>query len=391
MRSARNLVRERDAIQQLTALIGKIDANTDVEQFMAALTRDEWRAFGRQQAAEDQKRRRQAEAAERKRKRLLSAFVVCMALGLLLFGAVIYSGQSGLGFVAQVLGGTYTPTAPPIEASATIMPTQPATVITRPPTPVLVRTAKPTAIPTSGRLIAAGTVLVPAVDAENPGQQWLLANDAPSGGSWTAVSGASAADVPGGYSYTELGNATVTWTMDVPLNAGAYQLFVLDTLQYSTGVQEYEVLLDGAPAVAEAGSSLVIFGGSAAYPQPAADWLSLGSYRVVQGQALHAGRRRYFACTCRCDMTGTEHKEGVGAEAFRLDCLVDQQVDPTGEARETQIRTRITADDHPANFTIRKRGIDPHRLGRDRWRTMRDRHRRDRGNHAFGQGVTWRT
>lgn len=280
------MVRERDAIQQLTALIGKIDANTDVEQFMAALTRDEWRAFGRQQAAEDQKRRRQAEAAERKRKRLLSAFVVCMALGLLLFGAVIYSGQSGLGFVAQVLGGTYTPTAPPIEASATIMPTQPATVITRPPTPVRVRTAKPTAIPTSGRLIAAGTVLVPAVDAENPGQQWLLANDAPSGGSWTAVSGASAADVPGGYSYTELGNATVTWTMDVPLNAGAYQLFVLDTLQYSTGVQEYEILLDGAPAVAEVGSSLVIFGGSAAYPQPAADWLSLGSYRVVQGQAL---------------------------------------------------------------------------------------------------------
>ena len=70
-------MRERDAIQQLTALIGKIDANTDVEQFMAALTRDEWRAFGRQQAAEDQKRRRQAEAAERKRKRLLSAFGVC--------------------------------------------------------------------------------------------------------------------------------------------------------------------------------------------------------------------------------------------------------------------------------------------------------------------------
>ncbi len=63
LRSARNLVRERDAIQQLTALIGKIDANTDVEQFMAALTRDEWRAFGLQQAAEDQKRRRQAEAA----------------------------------------------------------------------------------------------------------------------------------------------------------------------------------------------------------------------------------------------------------------------------------------------------------------------------------------
>lgn len=69
------------------------------------------------------------------------------------------------------------------------------------------------------------------------------------------MSGASAADVPGGYSYTELGNATVTWTMDVPLNAGAYQLFVLDTLQYSTGVQEYEILLDGAPAVAEVGAA----------------------------------------------------------------------------------------------------------------------------------------
>ncbi len=275
LNAAYRAVRGRDAAHQLDKLISEIPADTDVEEFLAAFKREVWRAIGQRIAKE-----------ERRRQKLLNVMAACFAVGVALVGTVAYGRQPLLDFGAQVLGGTYTPTAPPIEPSATPMPTRPAPAGTPGPTALPVPTGKTTAIPTSGQLIAAGTVLVPAVDAENPGQQWLLANDAPSGASWTAVSSASAADVPGGYSYTELGNATVTWTMDVPLNAGAYQLFVLDTVQYSTGVQEYEVLLDGAPAVAAAGSNRVIFGGSAAYPQPAADWLSLGSYRVVQGQAL---------------------------------------------------------------------------------------------------------
>ena len=273
--AARRALRQGDALRRLSELIAQIRVDGDVEQFMAELTRADWREIGQRQAAEARQRKR----------RLIIAFV-CLALVVPSGLVASYAWEPISDSVAQVVHGTYTPTAPPIEITATPVPTQPAPTVIIVPTEAPVPTARATAIPVSSRLIPAGTVLVPAADAERSGRQWLLLNDVQSGDAWKDAEGAAAGGTAGAYFYTELGNAIVTWNMDVPLNAGDYELLVLDTLLNSVGAQEYEIVLDGVPAAAGAGSSRVIFGGAAAYPQTAAHWLSLGIYRVKQGQLI---------------------------------------------------------------------------------------------------------
>ena len=270
--AARRALRQGDALRRLTELIAEIRVDGDVEKFMAELTRADWREIGQRQAAEARQRKR----------RLIFAFV-CLALVVPSGFVASYGWDPSSDIVAQVMHGTYTPTAPPIQPTATPVPTQPAPTVTIEPTATPVPTASSTAIPVSSWLIPVGSVLLPAADAERSGRQWLLPNDMQSGDVWKAAEGAGATD---GYLYTELGNAIVTWNMDVPLNAGTYELWVLDTLLHSAGAQEYEIVLDGVPAAAGAGSSRVIFGGAAAYPQTTANWLSIGIYRVKQGQFL---------------------------------------------------------------------------------------------------------
>ena len=273
--AARRAVRQGDALRQLSELIAQIRVDSDVEQFMAELTGAEWRDIGLRQAAE-----------ARQRMRRLAIALVCLVL-VVPSGFVAFYGREPISdILAQVMHGTYTPTAPPIEITATPVPTQPAPAVIILPTATPVPTARATAIPVSSRLIPAGTALVPAADAERSGRQWLLLNDVQSGDAWKAAEGAAAGGAAGAYLYTERGNAIVTWNMDVPLYAGAYELLVLDTLLHSVGAQEYVLVLDGVPSAAGVGSGRVIFGGAAAYPQTAANWLSLGIYRVKQDQLL---------------------------------------------------------------------------------------------------------
>ncbi len=273
--AARRALRQGDALPQLSKLIAEIRVDSDYEQFMAELTRAEWRDIGLRQAAE----------ARQSMRRLFIAFVF-LALVVPSGGVAFFGWQPTIDAVAQVVYGTYTPTDPPIEITATPVPTQPAPTFSIVPTATPVPTARATAIPVSIRLVPTGLALVPAADAERSGRQWLLLNDMQSGDVWKAAEGAGAGGALEAYLYTELGNAIVTWNMDVPLNAGAYELLVLDTLLHSAGAQEYEIVLDGVPAAPGAGSNRVIFGGAAAYPQTAANWLSLGIYSVKQGQLL---------------------------------------------------------------------------------------------------------
>ena len=213
-------MQQGDALRRLSELIAQIRVDGDVEQFMAELTRADWREIGQRQAAEARQRKR----------RLIIAFV-CLALVVPSGLVASYAWEPISDSVAQVVHGTYTPTAPPIEITATPVPTQPAPTVIIVPTEAPVPTARATAIPVSSRLIPAGTVLVPAADAERSGRQWLLLNDVQSGDAWKAAEGAAAGGTAGAYFYTELGNAIVTWNMDVPLNAGDYELLVLDTLE----------------------------------------------------------------------------------------------------------------------------------------------------------------
>lgn len=277
--AAWKVMANQDAMQRLSGLIEelRLGADNDVEQFLAALTSGEWRDIVRQ-----------AEAARKRRQRILYRWLRIaggLALAVAIIGAVAYGGPAGLDVVAQAIIGTYTPTVQPIQATAIPMPTQPVPVRST-PTAVPVPTAKPTTFPDSTKLIADGAVVVPAVDAERGKQQWLLGSDVQIGDAWTTAGVVGADEVTGGYFYTEAGNANVTWTLDVPLNAGAYQIFVPDTLLHSVGEQVYEILVDGAPVAAAAGSGRVIFSGTAAYPQAAADWLSLGIYRLAQRQTI---------------------------------------------------------------------------------------------------------
>jgi hypothetical protein len=78
---------------------------------------------------------------------------------------------------------------------------------------------------------------------------------------------------------------TVTWKMDVPLEAGLYQLYVLDTVADSGGTRSFDVLLNGTPVSPFRGRNQVIFNTQAG-GQKADEWLSIGSYQVTQGQTL---------------------------------------------------------------------------------------------------------
>lgn len=84
--------------------------------------------------------------------------------------------------------------------------------------------------------------------------------------------------------YTESGNTSIQWIMDTPFEfSGDYEIYILDTRQFSSQTRTFSVLLDQQPVLPYRGTNEVIFRGK---EQVSDKWLALGVYRINAGQSL---------------------------------------------------------------------------------------------------------
>lgn len=87
--------------------------------------------------------------------------------------------------------------------------------------------------------------------------------------------------------FATLGAASVTWTMDEPLPAGLYEIFVLDTVFSSAGTLNFRVLNDGADIYPYLGTQQVIFQSMRGTPAQQNDvWHSIGMYNMDHAGTL---------------------------------------------------------------------------------------------------------
>lgn len=85
---------------------------------------------------------------------------------------------------------------------------------------------------------------------------------------------------------SEPGQAYLSWSVG-QLEAGVYQLYVLDTHGWSGGEHAFQVRLGGVPVSPLRGVPKVIFASSQTSPQQQeAAWLSIGAYQVAYGQYM---------------------------------------------------------------------------------------------------------
>jgi len=186
----------------------------------------------------------------------------------------------------QVVVGTYTPTVTPSQTP--ILTATPSPAFAPPPR----GTPTATPIPSSIYLVSDPASLYPRVPLDADAV-WLLNDQNVTAqpplvdtAVWKQTTSADKQANQESFFYTESGDVTVTWTLDVPLNAGLYQLYILDTAQRSAGAQEFAVLLDDTPATPYRGQSNVIFNTAQFGGQTTDDWLPLGAYEVGQRQRL---------------------------------------------------------------------------------------------------------
>ncbi len=81
--------------------------------------------------------------------------------------------------------------------------------------------------------------------------------------------------------FATFGSGSVTWSTDVPLATGLYELYVMDTLYSSAGPLDFQVALGGSPISPVLGSSHVEFYSSRGEPTQSTDmWRSIGIYNL---------------------------------------------------------------------------------------------------------------
>ncbi|MEI7987722.1 MAG: hypothetical protein WCI88_01680 [Chloroflexota bacterium] len=101
---------------------------------------------------------------------------------------------------------------------------------------------------------------------------------------WVAATSSDPAAKKEPFYYTTFGLQPLDWSMDQPLYAGLYQLYVVDTLKQSSGEQKFTVYLDGKPVEPFRGQSTAFFAGDK--QQDTDEWLPIGAYEVKSGQHL---------------------------------------------------------------------------------------------------------
>ena len=184
---------------------------------------------------------------------------------------------------------TITPTIP----TSTPMHT-PTPAPTWTPVPTMTYTPSPVPLPTSAFLLPAGENLNPAapgylhepvvMDESNA----IVSPDL-SSPQWIPSSQISSQL---GYSFDEpyyatFGAGSITWKMDTNLEAGYYEIFVMDTLFSSGGTLQFQVATNDVPIGPITGTSKVRFRSSSdPNPQSGDAWHSIGVYQLPENNLL---------------------------------------------------------------------------------------------------------
>ncbi len=183
-------------------------------------------------------------------------------------------------------------TTPPAAAAATDAPTR-----TPKPTAKPTATSAPTAtaFPTSAYYLADGYKLRPPIPGVESGVIVLdEANAATADPPLDTPYWTSSADIAAqtGFFieepyYATFGSGAVTWSTDMPMAPGLYELYVMDTLYSSAGPLDFQVALDGNPLQPILGSARVEFYSSRGEPAQSTDmWRSIGTYELGQAGPL---------------------------------------------------------------------------------------------------------
>ncbi|MBI5823889.1 MAG: hypothetical protein HZB18_07680 [Chloroflexi bacterium] len=220
-----------------------------------------------------------------KNRRLMisAAIAVAVCFALVVAGLVVYKANEEA--LQQLLFGAYTPTMT-LSPTITFTPSITSTITLTPTS-----TLTPTPVPPSRFLLRDPSSLLPASPVL--GDAYWMVNDAdakfdppldPQNKTWIKATSTDANSKSEKFVYTISGNSTVEWTVDVPFDkTGYYQIFVMDTKEYSSETQAFTVLLDQQPAQPFRGTSQVIFDDS---QQKNDHWISLGVYQVNVGQSV---------------------------------------------------------------------------------------------------------
>jgi hypothetical protein len=213
----------------------------------------------------------------------------CLVLGFL--GILVYRANAAS--ISQYFNGTYTPSptlTPLISSTPTIAPTLTLTpTLTFTPTITLT----PTPVPPSNYLLP--NERVSSLYPQSPvlgDAYWLIDDttailehplDSPDQ-IWQSGTSRDRNAQNEKFIYTVKGNTRAAWFMDVPFDqTGYYQIFVLDTQQFSSQQQNFTIFLDQQAVQAYRGTSQVIFENSG---RAADEWISLGVYQANAGQSL---------------------------------------------------------------------------------------------------------
>jgi len=261
--------------KQLESLIQNLPAFLDPEEFTSGITLNSW----------DQviSRRKQKERIRQNQKKTLRIIVLTVSTILILGTLSYFIYNSNRDLIHQVFR-TYTPTI-----TVTPTPTSTATIT---PSPAFTATPTPTmtSIPESIFLISDLSIIYPRIPIKAD-SVWILDEtqakvDPPldSNNIWSLAKSIDPENIEETYYYTETGKVTIRWKLDQPLNHGLYGIYVLDTVEHSSGSQQFSVYLDSEIVDPYRGQNSVIFGNKP--NQVTDDWLLLGFFDVSQGQSL---------------------------------------------------------------------------------------------------------
>lgn len=254
---------------------------------------NDWEKLERE--VEDAQRKQEEAAARKKRRKIIIAIsgAVLLCILIISFVALLFNApQAQLDPVSPViylrLHGTATPTA---TATSTMTPTPTFT-----PTATVTPTFTPTAVPPSNYRLLEPIMVYPRQPLS--GEAYWLLNDShnttlrahsdPAVENYPWQEETFTAPEANGetYLYTETGETSITWQMDMPFEApGMYAVYIVDTAKHSQGAQQFTIALDGMPVMPYRGGSDVIFLDEKARPEKTG-WLPLGVYLAEAGQTM---------------------------------------------------------------------------------------------------------
>jgi len=279
LHSARGLVRawvaKRWRIRRFAGQLARVSAS---QEELERLTQDLVKQV-RQEEERSKERRRKAGKAVSFAVAGLVAIMLCVLAGsiaLYQFGPPAVSQRGPIQSIAQLLGLPARPAPPPAPEPEPTQPTPTATPA--PPTPTL----PPAPTPESRYLREKGEF---QPDPPMESSAFFLLDEFTSTTAQTStLSAYPSAGVGGSMQYMDHGGlGIVSWTMDLPLEPGLYEILANDPVEKSEGVElSYEVLVDDQPRDPLVGTKTV-----EQWPSEVQErdrWVSLGIYEIE-----HAG------------------------------------------------------------------------------------------------------